>query len=77
MSETKTWHVAPSGDGAWSLRKEGAVRVSGKFETKSGAVDSVRVIGKKDGAVVYVHGRDGTIKEKNTYGSSAAYPAKR
>jgi hypothetical protein len=64
MQEMITWHVAPRGDGTWLLRKDGAVRASGKFESKADALDSARVGGK---AVVYVHDRDGSIERKHVY----------
>lgn len=73
MNDETNWHIIPSGDGAWALRKEGATRVTGTFETKAEAVGSARAYLTE--GVVYIHERDGTIKERNAYRSATPMPS--
>lgn len=61
-------HVVPSSSGGWAVRNAGAVRASRIFDTQAEAVKFGRDAAKKVQAEFYVHGRDGTIKERNSYG---------
>ena len=67
MSKTSK-HVVPSPSGGWAVRNSGAARASRTFDTQADAVNYGRTVAKKTHSELYVHGRDGTIKEKNTYG---------
>lgn len=64
-------HVVPSGNG-WSVRKSGADRASGRFATQKEAVASATTIAKNQRTEVYVHGKDGRIRERNSYGHDPA-----
>lgn len=64
---TKGQHVVPNGD-RWSVRKAGASRASGTYGTQKEAVRKATDIAKNQGTEVYVHGRDGRIRERNSYG---------
>jgi hypothetical protein len=67
-------HVMPSGD-KWSVRRAGAERASATFSTKPEAVQRGREIAKNQGTELYIHGRDGRIQTRNSYGSDP-YPQK-
>jgi Uncharacterized protein conserved in bacteria (DUF2188) len=67
-------HVVPRGDG-WSVRSTGSSRVSGTFSTQREAIDVARERARKGGTELYIHGIDGRIREKNTFGR-APQPAK-
>lgn len=73
MSKAKQ-HVVPNQSGGWAVRKSGASRVSRVFGTQSDAVTYARDRARKAGSELYVHGRDGTVKERESYGSAAAPP---
>jgi Uncharacterized protein conserved in bacteria (DUF2188) len=60
-------HVMPSGD-RWSVRKAGAERASGTFKTKPEAVQRGREIARNQGTELYIHGKDGRIQTRNSYG---------
>lgn len=64
----KSKHVVPNPRGGWSVRTSGAQRAARTFETQGEAVTYGRDMARKDRAELYVHGRDGTIKTKNSYG---------
>lgn len=63
----KGQHVVPAA-GGWSVKKAGASRASSTHPTQSGAIDAATKIAKNQQSEVYVHGRDGRIRERNSYG---------
>jgi hypothetical protein len=66
MSEEKGQHVVPSPDG-WSVRKTGSSRATRTFSTQEDAINAAIKIARNQGTEVYVHGRDGRIRERNSY----------
>jgi predicted XRE-type DNA-binding protein len=62
-----TIHIIPHGDG-WAMRREGAARISGAFETQSQALKAARPAAQRERAAVVTHGRDGRIRESAAYG---------
>lgn len=69
----KGQHVVPSGDG-WSVKKAGASKASSTHRTQAGAVEAATRIAKNQQSEVYVHGRDGRIRERNSYGKDPFPP---
>ncbi|MCO5133720.1 MAG: DUF2188 domain-containing protein [Phyllobacteriaceae bacterium] len=69
----KGQHVVPSGS-KWSVRRAGASRASGSFRTQEEAISRAREIARNQGTELYIHGRDGRIRERNTYGSDPHPP---
>jgi hypothetical protein len=61
-------HVVPSRDGGWAVRRSGASRASRLFPTQRDAVQYAREIARKEGAELYVHRGDGTIRDRDSYG---------
>ena len=64
----KAQHVVPR-NGRWAVRKSGSYRVSRYFNTQSEAVDAARDIAKREKTELYIHGSDGRIRERNSYGN--------
>ncbi len=60
-------HVVPSG-GKWSVRKAGASKASGTFTTQREAIDRATDIAKNQGTELFIHGRDGRIRERDSFG---------
>jgi len=69
----KGQHVVPN-DGKWSVRKSGASRATETFETQGEAIQRARDIARNQGSELYIHGRDGRIRERNTYGKDPFPP---
>lgn len=67
-------HVVPNPSGGWSVKSSGAARASKSFDTQQKAISYGRDSAKKSGTELYIHGRDGTIKNKNSYGSDPMPP---
>jgi hypothetical protein len=67
-------HTVPHGDG-WANRREGSRRVSRTFGTQREAIAAGREAARRDRTEHVVHGRDGRIRERNSYGNDP-YPPK-
>lgn len=66
-------HVVPR-NGKWAVRKSGSTRVSRYFKTQSEAIEAARDIAKREHTELYIHGSDGRIRERNSYGSDPFPP---
>lgn len=64
---TKGQHVVPNGE-KWSVRRAGAERASGTYTTQQEAIDKAKSLAKSQGTELYIHERDGRIRERNSYG---------
>jgi|TARA_R110001592_G_scaffold147042_3_gene371470 hypothetical protein len=70
----KSQHVVKGSQGGWSVKKGGAGRASRNFDTQQEAISYGRELAKNQKAEFYVHGKDGTIKSKNSYGNDPFPP---
>jgi hypothetical protein len=70
---SKGQHVVPNGD-KWAVRKAGADRASGVFATQKEAIARGRELAKNQGTELYVHGLDGRIRERNSFGKDSFPP---
>ena len=66
-------HVVPR-DGKWAVRKTGANRVTRSFETQREAIEAARDIARNQRTELYIHGRDGRIRERDSYGKDPFPP---
>ena len=69
----KSQHVVPR-DGKWAVRRTGANRVSRKFDTQREAIEAARDLAQSQGTELYIHGPDGRIRERNSYGRDSFPP---
>ena len=60
-------HVVPNRRG-WSVRSSGSKRASHNFPTRQEAIDVAWKKAKRLGTEVYIHGRDGRIRERSSFG---------
>jgi hypothetical protein len=63
----KSHHVVPNIDGGWSVRRSGATKASKRFATREEAVRYGKGLAKKEQAELYIHRKDGTIREHDDY----------
>lgn len=63
----KGQHVVPSG-GKWSVRRAGSSRASGTYNTQKEAVKKAREVARNQKTELYVHGRDGRIRDRSSFG---------
>jgi len=69
----KGQHVVPRGN-KWSVRKAGSSRASGIYRTQKEAVNEAKKIAKNQKSELYIHGKDGRIRERNSYGNDPHPP---
>ncbi len=53
--------------GVWQNKLNG--KVTGEFRTQKEAIDAAKVLAAKHKAEHFIHGRDGSVKSKNSYGN--------
>lgn len=75
MTNKKGVHVTPLDDGHWNVIRDGARRASSVHSTQAEAADAGREIARREQAELYIHGRDGRIRDRDSYGNDP-YPPK-
>ncbi|WP_337264057.1 MULTISPECIES: DUF2188 domain-containing protein [unclassified Serratia (in: enterobacteria)] len=70
----KSQHVVRSAEGGWVVKKGGSQRATKHFDTQQEAIDWGREVAKNQEAELYIHGKDGQIREKNSYGKDPFPP---
>lgn len=66
-------HVVPH-DGRWAVRGEGNERVTSIHDTQAEALERAREIAQRERTEVVTHGRDGRIRDSDSYGEDACPP---
>jgi len=74
VNKQNTQHVVPHPDGGWSVKRGGSSKATKIFERKKEAIDFARRISINTGAELYIHGRDGMVHEKDSYGNDPNPP---
>lgn len=64
----KNQHVVPSGE-KWAVRGAGNSRKTSTHNTQSSAIDAARRIAQNQESELIIHGQNGRIREKNSYGN--------
>lgn len=73
MTKKNQHHVVPH-DGDWAVKKSGAKRASGVYDTKEDAVDAGREISRNQGTEFIIHKKDGTIQNPDSHGKDPNPP---
>lgn len=63
----KNQHVVPHADG-WAVKGEGNTRATKVYDTQRDAIDRARGISQKQHSELFIHGRDGQIRERDSHG---------
>jgi hypothetical protein len=67
-------HVVPR-DGKWAVKGARSLKASSLCDTQAEAIAAAKKIAKNQGSEMLIHGRNGRIRERNTYGNDP-YPPK-
>ena len=67
MARKRNQHVVPANDG-WAVKPAGSLKATKVFDTQQEAIARGREIARNQRSELLIHGRDGRIREKNTYG---------
>lgn len=73
MAGGRNQHVVPR-DGSWAVRGADASRDTRRFETQREAIEAARSIARNQGSELLVHGRDGRVRERRSYGGDPHPP---
>ena len=65
-------HVVPRPHGEWAVRNSGAAKATKVFDTQAEAVAFGREAARRDGVELYVHRKDGTVGERDSYRRSVS-----
>ena len=55
-------------DGKWAVRRSDSNRVTRHYDTQIEAIKIAREYARKQQTELYVHGRDGRIRQRRSYG---------
>ncbi|MBE9465490.1 DUF2188 domain-containing protein [Dyadobacter subterraneus] len=69
----KNQHVVPH-NGDWGVRGEGNSRVTVITQTQAEAIQRAREIAINQQSELLIHGRNGQIRERNSYGNDPFPP---
>ncbi len=67
-------HVAPHPDGGWQVKGAGNTRATVRTSTQKGAIAIATSIAKSQHSEVLIHGVNGRIRERNSYGHDSFPP---
>jgi hypothetical protein len=62
----KGQHVVPTGAG-WGVKKAGSTRATSTHATQGEAIAVATRLARTQKTEVYIHGRDGRIRERNSF----------
>lgn len=66
-------HVTPH-DNGWAVERENGQRASSVHGTQAQAEAAGRTTARREGVEFYLHGRDGQIRERDSYGNDPHPP---
>jgi hypothetical protein len=69
----KNQHVVPHSDG-WAVKGAGNQRATSVHPTQRQAIESARDIARNQRSEMLIHGENGRIRERNTYGDDPNPP---
>lgn len=69
----KNQHVVPHENG-WGIKGAGNSRLTAITPTKEKAVDLAREIARNQHSELVIHGKDGKIQDKDSYGNDPCPP---
>ena len=68
----KQYHISKNIGGGWKTTKQS--NILSICDTQKQAIDYAKVIAQRTGGEVVIHGRDGKIREKDSYGNDPFPP---
>lgn len=74
MSRKNQWVVPVNGGEQWGVRGEGNDRLTSVHDTQQQAIDRARGIAINQQSEMFIQGRDGQIRERNSYGTDPFPP---
>jgi len=69
----KNLHIVRTGK-SWAVKRENSKRASTLTKTQKDAIELGKQMAKKSQSELLIHGKDGRIREKNSYGKDPFPP---
>jgi len=69
----KNQHVVPHGND-WAVKGAGNSKATSVHSTQAEAIQEAREIAQNQKSEMFIHGTDGQIRERNTYGNDPHPP---
>ena len=69
----KNQHVVPNGNN-WAVKGEGNSKNTRNTQTQKEAINIARTIARKEQSELVIHGKDGQIRQKDSYGNDPFPP---
>lgn len=73
MANRNNVHIVQRGD-QWGTMREGGERVSGLYDTQAAAIEAGREMAREGQGELLIHGRDGQIRARDSYGNDPCPP---
>jgi hypothetical protein len=73
MANRKNVHVVQRDDG-WGTLREGGQRATLVYDTQAQAIQAGRQMAKQDQGELLIHGADGRIRARDSYGNDPCPP---
>ncbi len=73
MPKKKNIHIVPK-DGGWEVKREGSKSPVSKHRTQAAADKKARPMARRDRVELVTHGRDGKIRDKDSFGNDPNPP---
>mgnify|MGYP000900368465 CR=1 FL=1 len=70
----KNQHVTPHAGGGWQVKGEGNSKATKVTPTQTKAKEIAKTIAKNQKSEVFIHGENGRIRERNSYGNDPFPP---
>lgn len=67
-------HVTPRPDGRWQVKREGSPKATVITNTQRESISIATGFAKNQQSEVFIHGVNGRIRERNSYGSDPFPP---
>jgi hypothetical protein len=69
----KSQHVVPQGQD-WAVKGEGNTRATSVHATQADAIEAARQTAVRQHSELFIHGRNGQIRERNSFGNDPFPP---
>ena len=70
----KNQHVTPHPLGGWQVKGAGNSKATVRVETQAQAIEIAKQIAINQASEMFIHGVNGRIRERNTYGNDSFPP---
>ena len=70
----KNQHVTPHKEGGWQVKDENNTTATVRTDTQAKAIQRAREIARNQESELFIHGKNGRIRERDSYGNDPFPP---